>query len=345
MVGDIIPHRKPVPDAIVQKAVDHAKARQKEGKPVFWSNETDGSGAPALSNDQKIKLQILNNAKISQQRRLEDGAKERMSRGDARIQEKIVRSRDPLYQPPLDDFINDYGDPVIGKAMYDRYAIELEEIKKKNLPPKKIAPEDFAKAADMAMHPDNYTYIERMAMAYNLNNMKADDPGVVSLISQINSTFHEAAKVPFLSPETRKKNGDYLRIFDDFSKANSKGWGSVFEQDEITMKDSGTVTSSGESSWELGKWLSMYDLAVATAEREKLSPIATEKLLDEYVFSKLRLLRDTKMTRENSTYYVKTGMSRLEERYLGVTPEAEDSSKEDEAWVEAEIEKANRGSR
>lgn len=35
MVNDIIPSRKPIPDSIVQKAVDHAKMRMRKGLSPF----------------------------------------------------------------------------------------------------------------------------------------------------------------------------------------------------------------------------------------------------------------------------------------------------------------------
>jgi hypothetical protein len=351
MVGDIIPHRKPIPDAIVQKAVDHAEARQKEGKPVFWSNETDGDGAPALSNDQKIKLQILDNAKISQQRRLEAEANERTRRGDARIQEKIVRSGDPLYQPPLQDFINDYGDPVIGKAMYDRYAIELEEIKKKNLPPRQLTPDTFASAIDMATNPGKYTYTERMVMAYNLNNLKADDPGVASLLSQINSTFTEKTKTPFLSPTTRSRNGHYLRIFSSFSKAHYKGRDAFTKgPNKVEMSTTGTVTTTGEASLKLGEWLDLYDRTVEAAEKKGLDPSATDKLLNEVVFAPLQYMADKKMTRETNNTWLKAGMDRLQGMNNQTETKTESgiflpegTSEEDRMWLEGMLKSVNEG--
>jgi len=303
------------------------------------------------SDDQKIKLQILDNAKISQQRRLEAEAHERTRRGDARIQEKIVRSGDPLYQPPLEDFINDYGDPVIGKAMYDRYAIELEEIKKKNLPPKQLTPDTFVSAIDMATNPGNYTYTERMVMAYNLNNLKADDPGVASLLSQINSTFTEKTKTPFLSPTTRSRNGHYLRIFSSFSKAHYKGRDAFTKgPNKVEMSTTGTVTTTGEASLKLGEWLDLYDRTVEAAEKKGLDPSATDKLLNEVVFAPLQYMADKKMTRETNNTWLKAGMDRLQGMNNQTETKTESgiflpegTSEEDRMWLEGMLKSVNEG--
>ena len=42
MVNDIIPNNKPIPDAIVKKAIDHAKSRVSQGKSVFAEAKEEG---------------------------------------------------------------------------------------------------------------------------------------------------------------------------------------------------------------------------------------------------------------------------------------------------------------
>ena len=63
MVNDIIPNRKPIPKAIVQKAVDHAKKMVSEGRSVFNEGNTAGVVERTLKNGQKVLVRQLSNGK------------------------------------------------------------------------------------------------------------------------------------------------------------------------------------------------------------------------------------------------------------------------------------------
>lgn len=65
LVNDVIPNNKPIPDDIMQKAVDHAKQRMKEGKSVFAEAGEEGKAAPKKSAP--ILPGILNGRREGQQ--------------------------------------------------------------------------------------------------------------------------------------------------------------------------------------------------------------------------------------------------------------------------------------
>lgn len=71
MVNDIIPNNKPVPEAIVQKAVDHAKKRMAEGKSVYADNPKGNAPAAQAKGGQAASSGNAN----------QQGAKKRTANG------------------------------------------------------------------------------------------------------------------------------------------------------------------------------------------------------------------------------------------------------------------------
>lgn len=262
------------------------------------------------SPKQQVMAQAVQDARQSKSDR-EFAAKVRADQqGEYAVQEDVLINgrNDPFYHAPLKLYVQKFGVEE-GEARYLRDVAEMDALRKK-AEGQQLDPQYFDLAVKMSQRPQDYSYQDRMYMSYVLRTSK--DPGLGGLISQVEKSFSEQAKNGFVSPTTRARNGHYLRIYKAFDDANTKGWATFKWNNNVQMTQSGTVTTTEESSEKLTEWLDLYDRTVAMAEKKGLSPFETDKLLQETVFGPLELMADEKMTRKLNNNYIKQGLKRIE---------------------------------